>query len=348
MVATNRLFDKTNMAVADGQDAEAYQLNDLIDETNSGFEASALEMDELGEGTIKSREWADNDKGDLIDPTNYPTSYSSKANAQEANAWAAGVGGTDLLADGVSLLPRSAKEYQEDTAVNLGLTNADVGTTNADVVLTHADVLLTHEDLRLTNLDVVQTGADVVSSNYSSLLAEEWSDNDEDDDVVDNVGKYSSRHWAIKAETWANTIEQTQNIAYPTGWEGNLVATSKDTLFDVFVAMQADIDLNEVNRHLETVATGLSAVSIDASDEDTQNVMSVDRATQITVNNMNLGRTIVIAIYGVSAQTITWAGETIFWAGDAPPVAIAGWTLVTLTKVRASESLGSYSNNFVA
>jgi len=400
-MATNRFFDGGNLGVIDGQLARASQLNALTAETNNSFELVEAEMNLLSEQIQDAANWATGDQGLEVDPTNYPGGYSSRANAEEAQAWAASLGGTSTEADGVTLIPKSAKEYAVDTA-------SDLSDTNADVVLTGIDVGLTGDD-------VDETNADVVLAEAAQLLAGEWAENPENDEVTGYAGQYSALHWATKAEAAAALIEPAEDTIYGGDWDAVTAPTSKNTLYDKFQLVQGVIDAkvqdlsystvnwsgvttiapsadsvfdkiqdmisdtaygsswepytvtapskgaiydkielittdvtdNKVNSFLETTATGDATWTLDFSVYDCQNLMYLDRATTITLTNIDYGKTVVLTYYSAATQTITWAGEDLRWASGVHPPAKSGWTMVTITKVW-SYSLASFSNGFAA
>ena len=117
-MATNRYFDNTGLGVVDGTIAKASQVNALTNETNTAFDLIQSELDSITVGALLSYQWANNDQGDLIDPTNYPGQYSSRAYAEESEAWSIGKGGVDTEADGVTAITQSSKEGAEAAKVS--------------------------------------------------------------------------------------------------------------------------------------------------------------------------------------------------------------------------------------
>lgn len=172
-------YNPSDKVVYDGDLAKASDLNAINGDVDSGFTQVANDLDTLetkvdtNQGTAEK--WAIDPQGTNPDPLQL-TEYSSKANAEESKAWASGVGGVDTEADGSTTITRSAKEYNEDAAANVVLTNADVVSTSADVLLTNADVVSTGNDVVSTNADVVLTGADVVTTGNNVIAAEAAED----------------------------------------------------------------------------------------------------------------------------------------------------------------------------
>jgi len=212
------------------------------------------------------------------------------------------------------------------------------------IAVDETELVLDKTDVGLDNVDNTSDASKPVSTAQGVAI----------DAKVFNLA-YNTTNWSGKTTTAPSADDifdkiqsMISDVAYGSSWEPYTVtAASKGSIYDAIEALRAIVEANEVNRYLLTTATGDSTISVDASEEDCHNVMYLDRATQITINNMPIGKTIVIAYYGAISRTVTWAGEPLKWAGGLEPPAIALWTLVTITKVWPDYSLASFSNGYV-
>lgn len=170
---SDKYYDPTNKVVYDTQVAEADDLNSINTAVDTAFAQVADDLDTLESATVgwkdDAEKWAEDPQGTNPDPLQ-PDKYSSKANAEEAEGWASGEGGVATEADGVTTITRSSKEYSEDAAADVVLTNADVVLTGLDVDATNANVVLTGLDVDATNADVILTGLDVDTTNADVVL----------------------------------------------------------------------------------------------------------------------------------------------------------------------------------
>ena len=105
----------------------------------------------------------------------------------------------DRVATGEDAIQTAADRVQ--TGLDKVATGEDAIQTAADRVQTGLDRVATGEDAIQTAADRVQTGLDRVATGEDAIKAESWAEEIEDVEV--EVGKYSAKHHAIKADASA-------------------------------------------------------------------------------------------------------------------------------------------------
>ncbi len=261
MTATNRLFDQTGLTVTDGQDAEPENVNDLVSEINTAFEVVANELSDSFVGIELARSWANEDQGELIDATNYPTGYSSRANADEAADWAS-ASGTVVTSAGVDTGEKSAKVLAEEASDDadaasvsaaaaaasaeqaIGSNTISAGT-GIDITVTGSgpydnEIIVDKSEIALDNVDNTSD----VNKPVSTLTQAAIDALDNSDVGLGNVDNTSDANKPVSTDQQTEIDSKVLDLAYSyANWNGvEDRAPSADKLRDKFSSVDANVN----------------------------------------------------------------------------------------------------------
>ena len=182
-------FDKTDLDVADGETALGSDLNNLLNETDAGFEQVAQDVTDLSGKAIT---WGNEDPYVQVEPGK----YSSKHFAQIAEDWAVG---TPTDNTGAVTGDLSAKEHAENAATSAGLASDSEGAAagSASAAAGSASAASDSEDA---------AGLSEIAAGLSADKAEEYAISP---DLIDGTDR-SAKYWA----------EQTQSASAITDLDG--------------------------------------------------------------------------------------------------------------------------------
>lgn len=205
--------------------AKASEINTINTAIDAGFEKVETDISYLGDGgeywAIFAEAWASAAKGDEPDQANNPGVYSSMAYALECKGWTTDTGGTTTQADGVTVIPKSAREYQEEAS-----NAAQISQTNANATI---------GDREQTGQDVASCEGFSLSASNAALAADtyqdqayKWANNPEDVAVTTDPNEYSAYHWSRKASEAAGDA-----VRYIIGTSQEILVDSTDPVSPV-------------------------------------------------------------------------------------------------------------------
>jgi hypothetical protein len=255
-------YNPNDKEVFDGDVASAADLNAINTAVDTAFQQVATDLDTVDSkadsAVAQSEAWATDEQGTNPDPLQ-PTKYSSFANAQEAKAWASGIGGVDTEADGSTVIPYSAQEKAAEASASAGAASTSEGNALASE---------NAASLSETNALASENAASLSETNAlaSENKANEWAEKAEDVEV--ETGQYSALHWAAKAAASSNTIPSFD--APQAGDEGHLYAVKTVSPHE---AQVSTIDIADVYTTADDVVETLTGTTdeIDVDNSDPAN-----------------------------------------------------------------------------
>lgn len=234
----------SNIYAADSQasanSANTYASNAQVYATNSDNSALA------------SAASASNSEADRILAHKAATSASDSATSSQTSATASASSASSALS-----AKTQAESYASDANASklVAANSATSASTNATIAINKAnEALVSADQASVSASTAVSAAADAVisESNAEASMekAEKWAEELENIEV--EVGKYSAKHWALKAKLFANG--SADNISY-NGSISGLVSTNTQAAID---ELDANIDLLGTNKVDKITGKGLS------------------------------------------------------------------------------------------
>lgn len=216
--------------VIDGDVAFARDVNDINNETSSGFDQveSAIQNLEptVQQWAAKAQQWATEVEDTQVEPGLYSALHWATKASDSAVA-------ASSSASAASTSAGLASTSEANSAISAG--NASTSEGNA--------------------------AASEASALSHSNKAAEWAEKAEDVQV--ETGQYSALHWAAKAAESAASIGAPDDTAYGISWNANVDAATKNVLYDKFESLtKSDVGLAnvdntaDINKPISTAQAG--------------------------------------------------------------------------------------------